>query len=222
MKYKKNKKSSIYMPQSFYSRQICSEEEEAVEESIAYSNEGASGSDLSVTADNNHVYFYSEVHRESILKLIKIINKLNVDLQAVSLTFSIPPPPIFLHINSYGGIVNDCLDAIDYIQGSKVPVYTIVEGVAASAGTVMSMVGKRRFIRKHSRMLIHQLSSGMWGTYHEIADEKENCDQMMEVLESLYAKYTKIPKKELKEILKHDLYWDSSKCLEMGLVDKII
>ena len=83
----------------------------------------------------------------------------------------IDPIPIYLHINSYGGIIFDALTAIDVIKACKVPVYTIIEGATASAGTLISVVGDKRFIRPNAHMLIHQLSSGCWGKMMEIEDD---------------------------------------------------
>ena len=71
-------------------------------------------------------------------------------------------------------------------------------------------------------MLIHQLSSGFWGKYAEIEDEKKNCDKLMELIKSIYGEYTKVPEEKIDELLKHDLWWDAETCLEYGLVDKII
>ena len=44
----------------------------------------------------------------------------------------------------------------------------------------------------------------------------------MEMIKKLYKEYTKVPDKELDEILKHDLWWDAKKCLDYGLIDKIL
>ena len=44
----------------------------------------------------------------------------------------------------------------------------------------------------------------------------------MEMIIEVYEQHTKIPKKELNKVLKHDLWWDAKKCLEYGLVDEII
>jgi ATP-dependent protease ClpP protease subunit len=95
---------------------------------------------------------------------------------------------------------------------SEVPVVSVIEGCAASAATIMSVVASHRQINKHAYMLIHQLSSGMWGKYHEQKDTMENNDRLMK----------KIPKKELNNLLKHDLWWDAETCLKYGLVDEII
>ena len=44
----------------------------------------------------------------------------------------------------------------------------------------------------------------------------------METIKNLYIERTKIPKKQLNEMLKRDLWWDAKTCLEYGLVDDII
>jgi ATP-dependent protease ClpP protease subunit len=71
-------------------------------------------------------------------------------------------------------------------------------------------------------MLIHQLSSQVWGKYSEIEDEKKNLDLMMETIKNVYKEYTKVPMKKIDEILKHDLMWDAETCKTLGLVDEII
>ena len=71
-------------------------------------------------------------------------------------------------------------------------------------------------------MLIHQLSSGLWGKYEEMKDDMKNCDRLMDMIREVYLEHTNIPKKKLDGILKHDLWFDAEQCLEYGLVDEII
>ena len=71
-------------------------------------------------------------------------------------------------------------------------------------------------------MLIHQLSSGMWGKYEEQKDQMQNNDLLMDIIKDVYNKHTKIPKRKLREMLKRDLWFDAETCLEYGLVDEII
>lgn len=176
-----------------------------------------------VETTNNRVYYYSEVSRPKILVLNKSLKNLNDNLinQAQLLTLD-EPAQIYLHINSFGGSVFAGLSAVDYIQSSDVPVTTIVEGCAASAATLMSCVGTHRQMRRSAFMLIHQISSGLWGKYEELKDDMENCDLFMRIIKDIYDEHTKIPKKKLKEILKHDLWFDAETCLEYGLIDEII
>lgn len=172
---------------------------------------------------NNTIYFYSEVSRSKSLELNKAINNLSVNLvNQTNLLKTKTTANIYLHINSFGGSVFSALSTVDTIQSSKVPVCTLIEGCAASAATLISIVGTRRAIRKNAFMLVHQLSSGVWGKYEEQKDHMQNNDLFMEVIKDMYGKYTKIPKKKLREMLKRDLWFDAETCLEYGLVDEII
>ena len=135
--------------------------------------------------------------------------------------YGVEEVPVYLHINSFGGSVFDAMTAIDTIIASKIPIYTIIEGATASAGTLMSVVGKKRFITPNAYMLIHQLSSSYWGKMNELEDEFKNLQSIMDRIKNIYKEHAKIPKKELSEILKHDLWWDSEKCIRFGLVDEM-
>ena len=99
--------------------------------------------------------------------------------------------------------------------------YTIVEGATASAGTIMSVVGKKRFIRPHASMLIHQLSSWFGGKLTEIDDEYQNLKQMHQQIIDIYEKHATIQGEELAGLLKHDLWLPADQCLQHGLADEI-
>jgi len=176
-----------------------------------------------VEAVNNRIYFYSEVSRQKVLVLNKSLRNLNDNLLNQMQLLSLDnPASIFLHVNSFGGSVFAGLSAVDYVKSCDIPVTTVVEGCAASAATLFSVVGTHRQIRNNSFMLVHQISSGMWGKYEELKDSMENCDLFMRIIKEIYEEHTKVPKKKLKEILKHDLWFDAETCLEYGLVDEII
>ena len=182
------------------------------------------GNESSIKVVDNHIWFNASVCNESIQSLIHTIHTKNNELKKIKNKFTnfvITSKPIFLHINSYGGDLFEAMAGIDAIINSDIPIYTIVEGTAASAATLLSMVGERRFITRHSYMLIHQLSSGMWGTMEELEDDQKNNKALMERLYELYTGYTNLSKSQLKKILKKDIWWDSSKCVEVGLVDGI-
>tara|TARA_B100000282_G_scaffold181836_1_gene132100 strand:- start:2201 stop:2839 length:639 start_codon:yes stop_codon:yes gene_type:complete len=204
-------------------------QEEEVEKEPMSPHEFASESKGHASTDNNivdfshnRIYFYSGVTRPKILKLNKGIYNLNVNMLSKATPLDYDPPPIMLHINSYGGSVFAGLSAVDYIINSKIPVHTVIDGCAASAATLMSCVAEKRYMHRHACMLVHQLSGMMWGKFQEMQDDMQNSEMLMEKIKDIYRKYTKIPKKELDNILKHDIWWEAEKCLEYGLVDELI
>lgn len=176
-----------------------------------------------VESSGSRILFYSEVTKDSVLSLNKMLRDISVKQITLGATHEITPPPIKLHINSPGGSLLDGFAAVDYIRTCKVPVNTIVDGSAASAATLMSVVGTgKRYINKHGHMLIHQLSGGLWGKYEDMVDDFENSTKFMNLIKTIYTKHTKIPEKTLKELLKRDLWLDAATCLRYGLVDEIL
>jgi ATP-dependent protease ClpP protease subunit len=186
---------------------------------------GASDDEKCVTSKDNHIFFYASVTKKSVYALNNEIMTMNRSFEEFERTHpmirGIKPRPIILHINSYGGSVFAAFAAIDFIQQSKIPIYTVVEGATASAGTLMSVVGKKRFIRPTGSMLIHQLSTWFGGKMNEIEDEYKNLEQMMNTIRDIYVKHTKMTETQLKEFLAHDVWWMSAKCIELGLVDGV-
>ena len=108
------------------------------------------------------------------------------------------------------------------IQNLDSDVYTYIDGFAASAATLMSVVGKKRYMTKNSLMLIHQLSGADSGKYEELQDQMNNMSILMSMIVHIYLQETKINKNTLQDLLKKDLWLDAETCLKYGLVDEII
>ena len=143
-----------------------------------------------VEADENRVYFYSNVGEKEVFELVKILRSMDIEMQALSLRLGIKQIPIELHIHSGGGDLFSGLAAIDTIQNMKTPIHTYVQGSVASAATLMSVCGSKRFIYKNSMMLIHQISTSMmYGKYNEFLDEVENQNLLMEKILFYLLKY---------------------------------
>lgn len=194
------------------------------EESTPVKGGNANGEPKTVETVSNRIYFYSEVDRENILKLNKGIRELVIEHLHQAQIKESEPSVIKLHINSYGGSIFAGVAGMDEIINAtkQVDVHTVVDGVCASAGTFLSVVGTKRYINKHAYMLIHQLSAGMWGKYAEFTDEMQNLTKLMDMIKKLYKEHTKIPTNKIEEILKHDLFFDANECKKYGLVDYIL
>jgi ATP-dependent protease ClpP protease subunit len=76
-------------------------------------------------------------------------------------------------------------------------------------------------MRPNAHMLIHQLSSECWGKMAEIEDQYSNLKDLMIRIKSIYKNNTSIPDKELRKLLKKDLWLNSDKCIEYNLVDRL-
>lgn len=181
-------------------------------------------SDDDVYIDKNHIYFKTDVTQESIDKLASKINQLNNNIQTAkhkSIYGELMLHPIYLHITTNGGSLLSGFYGYDKIKASPIPIHTIIEGSVASAGSLLSIAGAKRYITPNSHLLIHQLRTGMCGTYDELVDEKLNCNQFMLKLVNLYFDNCnkKLTKNKIKEILKHDIFWNADTSILNGFVD---
>lgn len=184
---------------------------------------GGMGPDKGVAVEENRVYFYAPVTETTVLDLNKMLRSLDIEMQCLSVRFGGAPFPIELHIHSGGGDLFSGLAAVDTIRTVKSPIHTYVDGSAASAATLMSLAGNKRFIYKNSFMLIHQLSSMLLeGTHEEFKDEFENQQRLMNRIKTLYREKAHMSDEILEDLLKHDLWLDADKCLEYGLVDEVL
>jgi ATP-dependent protease ClpP protease subunit len=178
-----------------------------------------------VYTNKNHIYFKTDVTKDSIDKLSTEIDNLNSKMNNISKKSSLgtfTPKPIYLHITTNGGDLLAGFFGYDKIKGSKHPINTIIEGCVASAGSLLSMAGHTRYMTPSSHLLIHQLRTGMFGTYEELVDEKNNCHQFMSRLVNMYHTNCngKMTKTNIKEFLKRDIFWDAKTAINNGLVDE--
>lgn len=174
----------------------------------------------------NHLYFHNGVDEKSVDLVKKLMREyldkyIKTKNKSSSVIFT--PKPLFLHIYSPGGDVHAGLSLYDFIieYAKTIPVYTIVEGLAASAATIISIAGTKKFITPNSYMLIHQLSTYMRGNFEQIKDEFGNCEKIMKQLKEIYALHTNLNRKQLSDILKRDVNWDAEDCKKYGLIDEI-
>jgi ATP-dependent protease ClpP protease subunit len=195
---------------------------------------------INLIKSKNEIHFNGSINDDSMSLLIEKILELESDIlkkqkslkrkcdeiskddEFENYTIQINTPIIKLYITSYGGYVHQVFSAIDTIQNTSIPVHTICKGVSASAGTLLSMAGKKRFITENTYMLIHEIRTGHFGKYTHLVESMQNNEQLMEHIKKYYLQKTNMNLLELEEQLKKDIYWNADKCLEKGLVHEII
>ncbi len=184
-------------------------------------NSGSSGGGSVTKIVENNIYFYGDILEGNALELNAALFELDKKLSVAGVYLDVNPI-INLRINSYGGSLFAGLATVDVLRNLNCEVHSYIEGAAASAATIISVACSKRYIGKYSKMLIHQLSAGVYGKYTELEDDMENNKHLMDTIKDIYKAYTNLPMKKLNEILKHDLWFDSKTCLEYGLVDEIV
>lgn len=174
----------------------------------------------------NHIYFTDDVSIDSINLLGQHIADANREYDLLESTIKcayMEPKPIYLHITSPGGDLFAGLRATDMIENSKIPIYTVTEGYAMSAASMMFVVGKKRFMTKNSYLLIHQLRSIEEGKWEDLKDGFLNNEELMNKMKDIYCTKSsgKLKRATLTKILQREKIMGYDDSLKHGLVDEL-
>ena len=137
-----------------------------------------------------------------------------------------PGKPILFVINSPGGSVDSGFAIWDQIKMISSPVTTLITGLAASMGSILSLSAapKRRFATKNARIMIHQPSVNaiIRGQATDLEIQAKEILKTRQALVELYVTATGKDAKTIDRAIDRDTWMSASEALEFGLLDKIV
>ncbi|MDP9371832.1 MAG: ATP-dependent Clp protease proteolytic subunit [Chloroflexota bacterium] len=145
--------------------------------------------------------------------------------QLIFLAGEDPDKEISVYINSPGGEVISGLAIYDTMQFIKPPVATYCVGMAASMAAVLLLAGSpgRRSALPHSRVLIHQGSTGIGRSavpdLEVFARETLRTNNML--LETM-ARHTGQPLERVRRDTERDYYMTADEARDYGIIDQVI
>lgn len=137
-----------------------------------------------------------------------------------------PGKPIMLIINSPGGSVDSGFAIWDQIQMITSPVTTLVTGLAASMGSILSLAAPkgRRFATPHSRIMIHQ--PAIHGVIQGQATDLEiQAKEIIKTRDSIIHLYMDASGKDFETVekaLDRDTWMSAEEAMNFGLIDKLV
>lgn len=137
-----------------------------------------------------------------------------------------PGKPILFVINSPGGAVDSGFAIWDQIKMITSPVTTLVTGLAASMGSILSLSAGpgRRFATPHSRIMIHQplLSGVIKGQATDLEIQAREMLKTRNLLIGIYVEATGKDFETIEKAIDRDTWMTALEALEYGLLDGII
>lgn len=133
-----------------------------------------------------------------------------------------PFVPLFIH--SPGGDVYALFMIINAIKNAKVPIYTIVTGLAASAAACLFTCGQRRFMGPYARLMIHDVSINFGDESVTSSDARVEAKEMRKMNRTIF-EIMSLNCGHDKDYLKHmvenkrnrDIYFNAEEALELNL-----
>lgn len=135
-----------------------------------------------------------------------------------------PDKDITMYINCPWGEVYSWMALYDTMQHVKCDISTVCVGLAASMGAVLLSGGTKwkRFALPHSRIMIHQPSSGTQGMITDMEISLREGLKLKEELTALMAKNTWKKVEDVKADMERDFWMKSEEALKYGIIDKVI
>ena len=137
-----------------------------------------------------------------------------------------PGKPILFVINSPGGSIDSGFAIWDQIKMISSPVTTLVTGLAASMGSVLSLCAAkgRRFATPNARIMVHQprISGVIQGQATDLEIQAKEIIKTRTALVELYARETKKSKEVIEKAIDRDTWMSAEEALDFGLLDKIV
>ena len=140
--------------------------------------------------------------------------------------FTEPGKPILLVINSPGGSVDSGFAVWDQIKMISSPVTTLVTGLAASMGSVLSLAAepKKRYATPHARIMIHQplIHGVIQGQATDLDIQAKEIIKTRNAIIELYSQATGKDHATIEKTIDRDTWMSAEEAKEFGLLDGIV
>lgn len=126
---------------------------------------------------------------------------------------------IDVYINSGGGHVMAGQEIYSVLRSDPRTVIHI-EGMACSAASIIAMAGESN-ISPVGMLMIHNVSGGADGDYHEMEKARNELKQMNEALATAYHAKTGMDMEQLLKLMDKETWLTANQCVELGFIDHI-
>ena len=183
--------------------------------------------DWNIRRRGNHIYFYEEINEVTQMILEVMLRDAVRDVLTSHVGEILGgelSESVVIHVNSPGGYLSCGFALYDYIKTSQIPITCLVEGLCASAATLVMLACHNRIMSPNSVFLMHQCSWGAWGENRFMQDLSVNADKAMKRLRKIYMEETKIGEDHpdnresyIQHLLEHDYELSAEECEAFGI-----
>ena len=154
------------------------------------------------------IYIYDEI-TPSDLSNLELINNLTES------------DTLIIHINSTGGDVNTAITLYNAIKTCKAKTESIIEGVAMSAASYVSLACETRRAYDNTIFMLHLPSCYVNGNSVDMQKTSEMLDTYTSALKLAYIERAKISEEEVIQMLENETFLTAQKAQEIGFINSI-
>ena len=128
---------------------------------------------------------------------------------------------IHVHINSYGGDVFDGVSIYNQLRDHSAKIIVHIDGVAASAASLIAMAGDEIVMGVGSMLMIHEASTWAFGNKADIRKTLNALEGIDKSIVDIYMTRYQGEREEVETMLVNETWFTSSEAVEVGLADRV-
>ncbi len=125
-------------------------------------------------------------------------------------------------LNSLGGDVFAAAAIYSLLKRNAAEVHMYIDGVAASAATIIAMAGDKVFMPANAMMMVHNPYTFASGNADELRKVAKDLDTIRDAMTAAYAAKTGKTPDELKTLLDAETWMTADDCINNGFADEIL
>jgi ATP-dependent Clp protease, proteolytic subunit ClpP len=129
---------------------------------------------------------------------------------------------INVYINSNGGVVDTAIAINNALRRHKAKVTVNIDGIAASAATLITCAGDTVRMPKNALFMIHNPSTIAMGDSEEMRKQADVLEKYKNSITETYLQKVNIDKEKLSELMDNETWLNAEEALEYGFIDEII
>lgn len=126
-----------------------------------------------------------------------------------------------IHINSPGGSLFEASAIYSRLADHRADKIVYVDGLAASAASIVAMVGHKIYIRANATMMVHLPSGLVMGNADDMRKMAGALDTVTESMINVYAKRTGLDRNEIRDLLAAETWFSPDQAIEKGFADEV-
>ena len=130
--------------------------------------------------------------------------------------------PVTIWINSPGGDVFAAAQIYNMLMEYTGAVTVKIDGIAASAASVIAMAGGEVHMSPVSMLMIHNPSTIAWGDSAEMRRARHMLDEIKESIINAYELKTGLARPHLSRMMTAETWMNAHRAVELGFADKIM
>jgi len=156
------------------------------------------------------------------LYIYDFIGLFGVEAQAVAeIMREVQGKPLVVRLNSPGGSAFDAFAIYNLLREHEGGITTIVDGLAASAASLILMAGDKMIMKPGSQVMIHDAWGVTIGNADDHLSSAERLNEMSADLAAVYAARTGASKRMIRQMMKAETWFSPAQAVEAGFADQV-